>query len=231
MDPKDPDRCALCDEPAMKALEWIRQNIWDNHTFAYGGELGGMDVLQLFLGGRIAMMEMGPWQLGPTAEAARFKWDVAPMPDGPAGHTTHQSVDGTIIWKGTKHVEESWTLIKALTSPDYGKLYAKYAQKQPSRKSVLPYFTEILRSSNPIYQNIKLEVFTVSIEKGIGMPEEMFNNDAVCKNQILQPAFDKVMLLGQAKVDLICKHCEVVTKFNRGEIKIEDIGKELEKLQ
>jgi multiple sugar transport system substrate-binding protein len=230
VDPEDPDRCGLCDTPAMEALTWIHKNIWEDQTFAYGSSLGGLGVLQLFLGERIPMMEMGPWNLGPVAEGARFKWDVAPMPDGPAGPTTHQSVDGTMIWKGTKQPEESWILLKALTSPWYGELYAQYATKQPSRISVIPVFTKVLREQNPIYQDIKLEVFTDSVAKGLGGPEEMFSNDQVSKQQILQPAFDQVMLENKAPVDLICKHAEVATKFNRGEIKIEQLGAALDAL-
>jgi ABC-type glycerol-3-phosphate transport system substrate-binding protein len=230
VDPEDNDRCGLCDEPAIEALNWIHKGIWEDQTFAYGSSLGGLGVLQLFLGERIPMMEMGPWNLGPVVEGARFKWDVAPMPDGPAGPTTHQSVDGTMIWRGTKNPEESWLLMKGLTSPWYGELYARYATKQPSRKSVLPLFSKILREQNPIYQDIKLEVFTDSIAKGLGGPEEMFSNDQVCKQQILQPAFDQVLLENKAPVDLICKHAEVATKFNRGEIKIEELGAALDAL-
>jgi ABC-type glycerol-3-phosphate transport system substrate-binding protein len=231
VNPDDHDISDLCKPAAIDALEWIRKGIWEDHTFSYGSEMGGLGVLQLFLGERIAMMEMGPWNLGPTVEGARFKWDVAPMPDGPAGPTTHQSVDGTMIWKGTENVEESWTLLKALTSPDYGRLYIKYATKQPSRKSILPEFAEILREQDEIYQEVKLEVFTDSIAQDIGAPEEMFNNDQVCKSQILQPAFDRVMLLNEAPVDLICDHSELCGRFNKGEIGVEDLGAELEKLQ
>jgi hypothetical protein len=135
-----------------------------------------------------------------------------------------------MIWKGTKQPEESWTLMKALTSSWYGELYARYATKQPSRKSVLPLFATILREQNPIYQEVKLEVFTDSIDKGFGGPEEMFNNDQVAKEQILRPAFDQVMLENKAPVDLICRHAEVVGKFNTGEIKIDELGAALDAL-
>jgi len=230
VDPEDHDRCALVDEPAQEALAWMRSMIWDEQVFAYGSALGGLGVLELFLGSRIPMMEMGPWNLGPVAEGAQFKWDVAPMPDGPAQSTTHQSVDGTMIWKKTENPEESWTLMKALTSPWYGELYARYATKQPSRKSILPVFAEILRDQNPLYEEINLEAFTNAIDLGLGGPEEMFSNDQVCKQQILQPAFDQVMLTGEAPVDLIVRHAEIATKFNRGEIEIQDLGAEMDKV-
>jgi multiple sugar transport system substrate-binding protein len=229
VDPDDNKRCALVDDAGVEALEWIHSMIWDEQVFAYGSALGGLGVLELFLGQRIPMMEMGPWNLGPVADGAQFKWDVAPMPNGPAQATTHQSVDGTMIWKSTETPEASWTLLKALTSPYYGELYARYATKQPSRISVLPKFAEILREQNPIYEEINLEAFTDSIAQGLGGPEEMFSNDQVCKGQILTPAFDQVMLTGEQPVELIIRHAEIATRFNNGEIDIQQLGAEMDK--
>jgi multiple sugar transport system substrate-binding protein len=230
VDPEDNTRCGLTDEPAQEALEWMRSIIWDDKLFAYGSTIG-LGVVELFLGQRIAMMEIGPWNLGVQADGATFKWDVAPMPDGPAGHTTHQSVDGTMIWKGTQHPDESWALLKWLASPEYGRLYIRYAQKQPSRKSLLPEFAPIMRDANPLFEEINLDIFTNSIAQDIGGPEEMFAEDFVTKDQILKPAFDQVMLLGEAPVSVIVAHADVATRFNRGEIPIEELGNELAKIQ
>jgi multiple sugar transport system substrate-binding protein len=234
VNPDDKAVCDLCTDGAMQALEWIHEIIWEDYMFAPQSQAAGSGLgpLELFLGQRSAMMEMGPWNLGPVADGAQFRWDVAPMPDGPAGMTTHQSVDGTFIWKGTKNPDASWELLKGVTSPNYGRLYAKYATKQPSRKSVINDFVTLLREQNPVYQEVRLEVFTDSIAQDIGGPEEMFwPNDFVSKSQILTPAFDRVMMLNSAPVELICKHAEVVTKFNRGEIAVEDIGAALDALQ
>ena len=227
VDPKNPNRSNLDQPKALEALENIRKWIWDDKWFAYGNEMGGQGVIALFLSGRLGMMEMGPWELGNVAEQATFKWDVAPMPKGPAGQTTHQSVDGTFIWNKTKYPDEAWTLLKALTSPYYGRLYIQYATKQPSRKSLIPEFSKILREQNPIYQDVNLEAFSSSLAKDIGRPEEMFNNDKVCKDEILKPAFDKVLLLNQAPVDLIGKAAKIVEKFNTRQITLADIGREL----
>lgn len=230
VDPNDNTHCALDTNEAQESLEWMRSFIWDDNAFAYGSTVG-LGVVELFLGQRIALMEMGPWNLGVQADGATFRWDVAPMPDGPAGHTTHQSVDGTMIWKGTQFPEESWTLLKWLTSPMYGRLYIHYAQKQPSRKSLLPEFPTIMREANPLYEEIQLEIFTDSIAADIGRPEEMFREDFATKDQILKPAFDRVMLLGEAPVELIARHAELATRFNRNEVTIENLGAELDKLQ
>ena len=61
----------------------MRSIVHDEPLFAYGADIG-MGVVELFLGQRIALMEIGPWNLGVQADGATFRWDVAPMPDGPA---------------------------------------------------------------------------------------------------------------------------------------------------
>ncbi|MEM7125801.1 MAG: substrate-binding domain-containing protein [Chloroflexota bacterium] len=223
VDPEDNTRCGLCDPEAQEALEWMRSIIWDEQVFAYGSDIG-MGVNQLFESGRIAMMEMGPWSLGQTAKNASFKWDVAPLPDGPAGTTTHQSVDGTMVWNKTEHPEESWELLKWLTSPMYGRLYSKWATKQPSRKSILDQFHSDLIERDASFADIDINVFTSSIAADLGGPEEMFKEDFVCKDTILRPAFEQVMLLGEQPVDLICRHADIATSYNRGEIPLEDLG-------
>ncbi|MBV7338943.1 substrate-binding domain-containing protein [Chloroflexi bacterium TSY] len=229
VDPEDNTRCGLADPEAVEALEWMRGIVHDEPLFAYGADIG-MGVVELFLGQRIALMEIGPWNLGVQADGATFRWDVAPMPDGPAGHTTHQSVDGTMIWKGTEYPEESWELLKWLTSPLYGRLYITWAQKQPSRKSLLPEYAQIMREANEKFEEINLDVFTDSVGQDIGGPEEMFAEDLATKNQILKPSFDRVMQLGEDPVQLIVDTADVATRFNRGEIPIEDLGAELDKL-
>ena len=59
----------------------------------------------------------------------------------------------------------------------------------------------------------------------------MFVKDFSSKHEILQPAFDRVMITGDAKPDLIARHAELVTRYNRGEVKQENIGAEMDKLK
>ncbi|MFN8443462.1 MAG: extracellular solute-binding protein [Caldilineaceae bacterium] len=233
VNPNDDTECLLSSKEAQECLEWLRSMIWDKKEYVPGGSemAGGVGPDALFIAERIPMMEIGPWNLGVVMDGAQFKWDVAPMPNGPAGITTHQSVDGTMIWKGSKNAEQAWTVLKGTTSPEYGLLYAKYANKQPSRKSILDEFPKVLRDYNEKYNDIKLEVFTDAIKQDLGGPEEMFKKDDACKNQILKPAFDRVMVIGDAQVDLIARHGDLATKFNRDEVKLEDLGAEMEKIK
>lgn len=233
VNPEDPTECLLGTPEAQECLEWIRSMTWDKKAYvpSFSEMSGGVGPDALFMSERIPMMEMGPWNLGVVVDGAQFKWDVAPLPNGPAGMTTHQSVDGSMIWIGSDHHEEAWSLLKGTTSPEYGLLYATYVNKQPSRKSILDEFPKALRNYNEIYNDIKLEIFTESIKRDIGGPEEMFAKDFSSKHEILKPAFDRVMILGDAGVDLIVRHAELVTRYNRDEVAQEDLGAEMEKLK
>ncbi|MFN8494998.1 MAG: extracellular solute-binding protein [Caldilineaceae bacterium] len=233
VDPKDNTHCQLDSQEAQDCLEFLRALTFDSKEYVPGGSemAGGVGPDALFVSGRIAMLEIGPWALNTVMDGAQFKWDVAPMPNGPKGMTTHQSVDGSMIWNKTKHKEEAWAVLKGTTSPEYGLLYAKYGNKQPSRKSILDQFPKVLRELNPKYNDINLELFATSIKQDIGGPEEMFAQDNVSKNQILKPPFDRVLVTGDAKPDLIARHAELVTRFNRGQVKVEDLGAEMDKLK
>jgi hypothetical protein len=230
VDPKNPNRAQLDDPKALECLELIRKWIWDDKWFAYGADtqaLGGLNVQSLFNAGRTAMLELGSWNLVTAAEGAKFKWDLAPQPKGPAGQTTHQSVDGAMVWKGSKNQDAAWILLRETASSWNMARKMKYGT-QPSRKSLLAEFPATLRKAYPQMADVNLEIFADSFANDIGRPEEMFaKNDKACKDDILGPAFDKVMQLGKAPVDLIGKASKIVEKLNTGAIGVGDIGREL----
>ena len=86
-----------------------------------------------------------------------------------------------------------------------------------------------LREKEPRMVDVNMELYAKA--RQVGHPEEMFHNDRVCKGEILRPGFDKVMLLGEKPVSYIIPFCELVNRFNAGEIGVEDIGAELEKIE
>lgn len=47
-----------------------------------------------------------------------FKWDVAPMPRGPAAQATTFIWGGNCIFRGTKHPRESWEFLKFISGKD-----------------------------------------------------------------------------------------------------------------
>jgi multiple sugar transport system substrate-binding protein len=78
-----------------------------NTTGQYGGDL--------FLSGNAAMMAMGHWAVPSYSEAA-FKWDVVPMPAGPAGQATSVNSAGFVVGKDSKHPDAAFAFIKFVLS-------------------------------------------------------------------------------------------------------------------
>jgi len=230
VDPDNRDRCVLDTDEARECLEWQRAALWEKYTFAYGWAqwAGGMHPEALWMGERTAMLEIGPWSLLPLVEA-KFKWDLAPLPDGPRGsHTGFNSVDAYQGFSGSKSPDATWELLKFLASEDYEKPYIKYTYRQPCPNRLMDWWIQTVREKEPRLQEVNMELYPKARE--VGHPEEMFHNDAVCKNEILGPAFEKVMLLGEEPVAYIMPFVDLVNRFNAGEVSVEEIGAEIDKI-
>ncbi|SEO67979.1 sugar ABC transporter substrate-binding protein [Paenibacillus sp. OV219] len=96
---------------------------------------GGQDVTGMtFATGKIAMEQNFSWAIGGYKELS-FKWNVAPMPVASKDIdplTTYIHNSGFSISKDTKHPDEAWAVIEALTTPD------SYADDAASRGIIPP---------------------------------------------------------------------------------------------
>ena len=61
VNPDDPDVSNLCSPQALECIDIMRKMMNEEHSFAQGAELAGMDAWALWGGQRIAMLEMGSW--------------------------------------------------------------------------------------------------------------------------------------------------------------------------
>ncbi len=237
VDPEDNTHCLLCEPAALECLEYMRELTQETHGLCLGDEMGGLGIHALFSGQRMAMKEMGSWGLKSHVkdmeggDFTSFNWDAAPFWNGPGGITTHQTTDGQQVWFETKHPQESWLLARELCSPAFEKLSIAYEGRQPSRKSLIPDYIAVFREHWPALEDVNLEIYAEAVAKDYGAPEEYFAKNEATQNQILKPAFERVLLLGDAPVELICKHAEVATKYNRGEIELEDLQGVLDKIK
>jgi multiple sugar transport system substrate-binding protein len=68
-----------------------------------------------FQAGAAAMTTIGHWAV-PGYNTVSFKWDVAPMPKGPAGAATSVNSAGFVVAQGSKHPDESFEFIKFVLS-------------------------------------------------------------------------------------------------------------------
>ena len=95
------------------------------------GEYGG----DPFLAGVAAMTTIGHWVV-PGYSEVNFKWDVAPMPKGPAGQATSVNSAGFVVAKDSKSPDAAFEFLKYVLSEPAQKRLAELGFACPVLKSV-----------------------------------------------------------------------------------------------
>jgi multiple sugar transport system substrate-binding protein len=88
-----------------------------------------------FQAGVAAMGFSGHWSV-PDYSTLSFKWDVAPLPTGPAGRVTGVNCAGFVIAKASSHPKEAWEFVKYAVGPEGQAELAKIGLAVPINKSV-----------------------------------------------------------------------------------------------
>jgi multiple sugar transport system substrate-binding protein len=88
-----------------------------------------------FLAGKVAMISFGHWMVPDYNEVA-FKWDVAPLPKGPAGRATSINSAGFVMAKNCKNPDAGWEWIKYVLSAEGQSKLAQLGFAIPIRKEV-----------------------------------------------------------------------------------------------
>jgi multiple sugar transport system substrate-binding protein len=118
------------------------------------GEYGG----DLFQAGVAAIWPMGHWAI-PGYSEVTFKWDVAPMPSGPAGRVTSVNSAGFVVAKASKNPDASWKFIEFALSQTGQTRLAELGLAIPVLKSVAdsPVFLQAKAGDQTINQQIFLD--------------------------------------------------------------------------
>lgn len=121
---------ALGDEGIRAAFEWIAGLINDKKVMKQPAELprlatGSIDYNGFFGSNKVAMWQASPWHanmlrtaLGPEAFAETY--DIALIPQGPAGRVGQLVVEGYPIFSTTKNPDAAWAFTKLATSKEEG---------------------------------------------------------------------------------------------------------------
>jgi multiple sugar transport system substrate-binding protein len=122
---------------------------WPDSTRAeeYGGDP--------FLAGVAAMTTIGHWAVPGYAEV-NFKWDVAPMPKGPAGQATSVNSAGFVVGKSSKSPDAAFEFLKYVLSEPAQKRLAELGFACPVLKSVAE-SDSFLKQSTQIDQKVFLD--------------------------------------------------------------------------
>lgn len=125
----------LIDSPEAKAGFQVMADMWlidksmptEQQLAQYGWDG--------FLAGVSAMGVSGHWSV-PEYSTGAFKWDIAPMPIGPAGRATSVNSAGFVIAKDSKNPDAAWEFVKYAFSDAGQSELAKMGLAIPVRKSV-----------------------------------------------------------------------------------------------
>ncbi len=145
----------LIGEPnARTAFQFLHDMMFIDHSIPdpntsqeYGGDL--------FLSGNAAMIAMGHWAV-PGYSQASFKWDVVPMPAGPAGQATSVNSAGFVVGKDSKNPDAAFAFIKFVLSTAGQTRLAEMGFACPVLRSVAE-SDAFLKQSTPINQQMFID--------------------------------------------------------------------------
>ncbi|WP_110931275.1 sugar ABC transporter substrate-binding protein [Paenibacillus bouchesdurhonensis] len=110
-----------------------------------------------FSDGKTAIMVSGAWMIknfttpeadgGVGEKVAAKNYGIAPLPAGPAGASTFIGGSHLTIFKGSKHKEAAWDIIKYLSSDEAQLAYAQLSGQLPANKTMMDSL-----SSDPNYK-------------------------------------------------------------------------------
>ena len=101
------------------------------------------------------MTAIGHWTI-PGYSDAKFKWDIAPMPKGPAGQATSVNSAGFVVGKASKNPDAAFEFLKYVLSEPAQKRLAELGFACPVLKSVAE-SDAFLKQKTPIDQKIFLD--------------------------------------------------------------------------
>jgi multiple sugar transport system substrate-binding protein len=203
VDPSDPYKSLLGEDPSLKALQWIRDRIWTDRVMASFLDVNNLETRHAFIQKKIAMVEDGSWALKDILENAPFRVGASSFPSGPVRKVTLATTDGFAIYAGTKYPEAAWEFIKFLVSREYGQAMIRSHLLQPARLSLVDNWAEEIRKSYPAHgKTLNLQAFAEGHAEGYSVTAEIFPNMEEAR-RLTRAAWEKIFMLGQEPVDII----------------------------
>lgn len=161
----DHTKTLIGDEKARQAWQLIYdmmrtdKSVPDPNT---AGQYGS----DLFQAGVAAMTTIGHWAV-PGYATTTFKWDVAPMPSGPAGRATSINSAGFVVAKASKQPETAWEFIKFALSQKEQTRLAELGFAIPIYKAVANSPAFLDQKTVKINEQVFLDAFSYAHVKPI----------------------------------------------------------------
>lgn len=134
IDPNDRTKSMINSDASVAALRFVHSLIHEHKVTPPAKEV----VENMWGNGLSASWATGLWYVG-TANATikdKFKWQVFPMPAGPAGRSTFLGADSICINSGSKNPEATFEWCKWLVSKEAGIAAMQSGMPVPARRDV-----------------------------------------------------------------------------------------------
>ncbi len=216
VDPADPRRCAMSDEAALVAMEWLRARMWDDRVMATLADIQNRATGAAFAAGLLATVEDGSWALKDILSKADFRVGVAPMPAGPVRRATLATTDGFGIYAGTRHPEAAWELVKFLIGKDYGRAMARANLLQPARVSLVDEWAGMVRQEFPAARDMDIAVFADGQRQGYSVTTEVFPVRMEEVTRLASNAWELLFTLGKTRTSSLIDLGAAINVLLRG---------------
>ncbi|MCD6220169.1 sugar ABC transporter substrate-binding protein [Candidatus Calescamantes bacterium] len=206
---KNPKKCLLDDPKVIQALKFysdlmfryrISPSLVDRNNL-------GMGIAELFMTGKVAMVNAGIWWVPEFRKIKDFEWDIVMFPRSPYTglRKFNGGGSGYAIVKGTKHPKEAWQLVKYLSGKEGQKILTREGLIQPAIVSLAnsEYFLK-----DPAPPSNK-KVFIESIDDIIFPPQTPRWTEILYK--IIFPEFEFVFLQQKTPEEVVK---EITRKVN-----------------
>ncbi|HVN55773.1 MAG TPA: sugar ABC transporter substrate-binding protein [Anaerolineaceae bacterium] len=120
----------------------------------------------LFQAGIAAMTPIGHWAV-PGYNTSGFKYDVAPMPKGPAGQATSVNSAGFVVAKASKHPDEAFKFIQYVLSEKGQSRLADLGFACPVLKAVAESPTFLQQKGSNLNQKVFLDALAYAHMKPV----------------------------------------------------------------
>ena len=135
----DPKRCTLDSKESLAGLSFYSDliNKYRVHPTSTAMTNLAMGVQGMFMTGRLAMFASGIWETPGLRKIDNFEWDVAMFPRGPNGRRAFGTGGSAYcILKDSKHPDEAFEVIKALSGRKGEECLADAGLAQPAIKDI-----------------------------------------------------------------------------------------------
>jgi ABC-type glycerol-3-phosphate transport system substrate-binding protein len=135
-----PKRCTLNSKTSLAGLEFYSDmiNKYKVHPTSTAMTSLAMGVQGMFMTGRLAMFASGIWETPGLRKITDFDWDIALFPKGPNGRRAFGTGgSGYCILKDSKHPDEAFEVVKALSGIKGEAMLADAGLAQPAIREVV----------------------------------------------------------------------------------------------